>query len=103
MAEGVAALSARYSHYAEVIAGWKDRCGEMFSGAIGETTSAIARLDGRGLPMVRPFQRAGRDHTGGAGHASRLERAARHRGVRRGDERKAGPGDLRRGPCAART
>ena len=51
MAEGVAALSARNPHYAETIAAWKDRWGEMFSGVIGETTSAIERVDRRGVSM----------------------------------------------------
>jgi 2-haloacid dehalogenase/putative hydrolase of the HAD superfamily len=51
MAEGVNALTAQFPHHAEAIAAWKDRWGEMFSGAIDETTSAIERLDARGVPM----------------------------------------------------
>jgi HAD superfamily hydrolase (TIGR01549 family) len=51
MADNVAWLSARFPHHAEAIAAWKDRWGEMFSGTIAETTSAIERLAARGTPM----------------------------------------------------
>jgi FMN phosphatase YigB (HAD superfamily) len=51
MAEGVAELSARYPEHSEAIAAWKSRWGEMFSGTIDQTTTAMERLHGRGAPM----------------------------------------------------
>lgn len=49
--DGVAALSARRPEHAPLIAAWRDRWWEMFSGAIPETEAAMEALAARGAPQ----------------------------------------------------
>ncbi len=49
--ETIPTLIAEHPHYAEAISAWRDRWGEMFSGAIPETEAAIEALHARHIPV----------------------------------------------------
>jgi 2-haloacid dehalogenase/putative hydrolase of the HAD superfamily len=50
-ADNCARLAQRHPEHAEAIWAWRNRWGEMFSGAISETEAAIEELHARGVPQ----------------------------------------------------